>query len=106
MYGSPEEMIVGRWYVQVAAIWHWHLRVCIYITFFNIRLCLSIPLCFLLFFFNLVSKNLTEWSTIPACPSLMCSFNRGNVEGTNSSSFLSDVCVCIFYVCGVIGFVD
>ena len=24
-------------------------------------------------------------SMIPACPSLMCSFNRGNTEGTNSS---------------------
>ena len=33
LYGSPEEMIVGRWYVQLAAIWHWYLRLCIYITF-------------------------------------------------------------------------
>ena len=40
---------------------------------------------FFVFFFNLVSINWTEWSTIPACPSLMCSFNRGNIEGTNSS---------------------
>ena len=23
-------------------------------------------------------------STIPACPSLLCSFNRGNIEGTDS----------------------
>ena len=38
-----------------------------------------------IFFFNLILINLTEWSTIPACPSLMCSFNRGNIEGTNSS---------------------
>jgi len=36
----------------------------------------------------------------------MCSFNRGNIEGTNSSKFVSDVCVCMFYVCKVTGFVD
>ena len=30
----------------------------------------------------------TEWSTIPACPSLMCFFNRGDTEGTNSSKIL------------------
>ena len=26
-----------------------------------------------------------EWLMIPACPSLMCSFNRGAIEGANSS---------------------
>ena len=26
--------------------------------------------------------KVTEWSTIPAWPSLMCFFNRGNTEGT------------------------
>ena len=26
-------MIVGRWYAQLAAIWHWYLPLCIYITF-------------------------------------------------------------------------
>ena len=39
---------------------------------------------FFIFFFNLVSINETEWSTIPAMPSFMCSFNRGIIEGTNS----------------------
>ena len=39
---------------------------------------------------------------IPACPSLMCSFKRGDIEGTNSSKNLSDVCVCMFYVCEMI----
>ena len=38
-----------------------------------------------LMIFNLVSINKTEWSTIPACPSLMCCVNRGKTEGTNSS---------------------
>ena len=36
-------MIVGRWYVQLASIWHWYLPLCIYITFSNFILCLSIP---------------------------------------------------------------
>ena len=39
---------------------------------------------------------------IPPFPSLrlMCSFNRGNIEVTNSSK------IRVFYVCKVIGFVD
>ena len=45
-----------------------------------------------------------EWLTIPACPSLMCSFNRGNIEGTNYSKFVFDVCLCMFCACEVIGF--
>ena len=31
---------------------------------------------------------------MPACPSLMCSFNRGNIEGTNSSK----ICVWCLYM--------
>ena len=50
---------------------------------------------FKLFFF-LVWINPTEWSTIPACPSLMCSFNRGNTEGTNS---LEKMCLLFVYTC-------
>ena len=40
---------------------------------------------------------------MPACPSLMCSFNRGNIEGTNSSLFLKFyVGVGIFlFLCGL-----
>ena len=38
-------------------------------------------------------------STIPACPIIMCSFNRANIKKTNSSK------ICV-YVCKVIGFVD
>ena len=36
-----------------------------------------------------------EWSMIPACPSLMCFFNRGNTEGTNSSESLCLMCVYV-----------
>ena len=58
---------------------------------------------FFLFFFNTVSKSgidkSTEWSTIPACPSLMCFFNRGNTEGTNSSKLMCPMFVYVlFYV--------
>ena len=31
------------WCVQLAAIWHWYLPLCIYIIFFNFVLRLSIP---------------------------------------------------------------
>ena len=41
----------------------------------------------------------TEWSKIPACPSLMCFFafffKRGNTEGTNFSKML---CLTFVYV--------
>ena len=41
----------------------------------------------------------TEWSTIPACPNLMCFFNRGDTEGTNSSKILCPMFVYVlFYV--------
>ena len=53
---------------------------------------------FLIFFFNLVLINKTEWSTLPACSSLRCSFNRGNIEGTNSSN----LCLMCVYVCFVL----
>ena len=36
-----------------------------------------------------------EQSTILACPSLMCFFNRGTTKGTNSSKIL---CLMFLYV--------
>ena len=48
---------------------------------------------FFIFVFSLVSINYMEYLTIPAHPSLTCSFNRGNTEGTNSSKIC--VCMCI-----------
>ena len=44
---------------------------------------------------------------IPACPSLMCSFNRGNTEVTNSLKMCVG-CLCmyvLFYICVGVGFV-
>ena len=54
---------------------------------------------FFYFFLKSVIDKSTEWSTIPACPSLMCFFNRGDTEGTNSSNILCPMFVYVlFYV--------
>ena len=50
------------------------------------------------FFYTFLKSGIdksTEWSTIPACPSLMCFFNRGDTKGTNSSKIL---CPMFVYV--------
>ena len=50
------------------------------------------------FFYTFLKSGIdksTEWSTIPACPSLMCFFNRGDTEGTNSLKIL---CLMFLYV--------
>ena len=36
-----------------------------------------------------------EWSTIPACPSLMCFFNRGDTKGTNSLKIMCSIFVYV-----------
>ena len=66
------------------------------------------PLLFYIFF-NLISIHKMEWSTIPVCPSLVDSFNRGSVEfeRTNAAKiFFVSVGMYVFYVCVKIGFVD
>ena len=57
-------------------------------------LLLSIPFSYFLKKKYVVDKS-TEWSTIPACPSLMCFFNRGDTEGTNSSKILCSMFVYV-----------
>ena len=84
--------------MQHAAIWHWYLLLCIYTTFKKKLLLLSIPFSYLSFFKSGIDK-LTEWSMIPACPSLMCFFNRGNTEGTNSLKILCYMFVYVCYIC-------
>ena len=54
----------------------------------------SVHFFFILFLKSGIDKS-TEWSTIPACPSLMCFFNRGDTEGTNFSKIL---CLMFVYV--------
>ena len=57
--------------------------------------------CFCPFLFYTFLKSgidkLMEWSTIPACPSFMCFFNRGDTEGTNSSKILWSVFVYFLF---------
>ena len=61
-----------------------------FIDFF-LLLPLSIP-----FLKSGIDKS-TEWSTIPACPSLMCFFNRGDTEGINSSKMLCSMFVYVLF---------
>ena len=63
---------------------------CFGLLLFAIDFC---PFLFYTFFKAGIDKSM-EWSMVPACPSLMCFFNRGNTEGINSSKNLFDDCVC------------
>ena len=58
-------------------------------------LLLSIP--FLYFFQKSGIDKSTEWSTIPACPSLMCFFNRSDTERTNFSKILCPMFVYVLF---------
>ena len=54
---------------------------------------------FFLYFFKSGIDKSTEWSTIPACPSLMYFFNRGDTKGTNSLKILFPMfAYVLFYV--------
>ena len=49
--------------------------------------------------YNILEFFIASVHTIPACPSLMCFFNRGDTEGTNSSKILCPMFVYeSFYV--------
>ena len=48
-----EQLGDGKRYVQLAAIWHWCLQLCIYVTFFKFYIASAHS--FFIFFFNLVS---------------------------------------------------
>ena len=67
----------GRWYVQLAAIWHQYFSITQLYNFCLFLIVVSVHSFFCLFFFNI---NKLEWSMIPACPSLTCSFNRCNID--------------------------
>ena len=67
-------------------------------SFFFYCIC---PFLFCTFFKSGIDKS-TEWSTIPACPSLMCFFNRGGTEGTNSSKILCLMFVGVLFLGGFV----
>ena len=52
---------------------------------------------FYTFFFKSGIDKSTEWSTIPACPSFICFFNRGDTEGTNSPKILCPMFVYVLF---------
>ena len=57
-------------------------------------LLLSIP------FYTLLKSGIdksAEWSTIQACSNLMCFFNGGDTEGTNSSKNLCSMVVYVLF---------
>ena len=92
-------MIGGRRPMQLAALWHWYLPLCIYLTFSNFY-------CFCPFLFPPVIcidklDGLVD-DTMVACPSLICIYNKDELF----QNFECDVCVCMFYVRVRIGFVD
>ena len=78
--------------MQHAAIWHWYLLLCIYVILFLLIFIASVHF-FLILFFKSGIDTSTEWSTIPACPRLMCFFNRGITKETNSLKIL-----CLMFV--------
>ena len=60
----------------------------------SVSVCLSLCLCLFLYLKkNYIDKS-TEWFTIPACPSLMCFFNRAIPKGHSSKKF----CLMFVYV--------
>ena len=89
------------WSVVCAACCHMTLVFAVMhlynISFFN---CFC-PFPFLYFKKKSSIDKSTEWSTIPACPSLMCFFNRGYTEGTNSSKILCPLFVYVLFYVGL-----
>ena len=66
---------------------------------YNIKKNIASVHSFLILFLKSGIDKSTEWLTIPACPSLMCFFHRGDTEGTNSSKILCPMFVYVlFYV--------
>ena len=90
MVGGMCSMLPCNRMALVFAVMHLYFCVCVCYCF--------CPFLFLYVFKSGIDKS-TEWSTIPACPSVMSFFNRGNTEGTNSSKVL---CLMFVYVCFVL----
>ena len=93
---SSEEKLVGRWYVQHAAMWHWYLLLCIYMIFFIASVD---SFSMYTFFLNLVLINRRNGPRYQCVLALCAFFNRGNAKGTNSSKILCSMFLYVlFYV--------
>ena len=67
-------------------------------------LCLFIPfLYFSLTWYRYIRRNGRQYQHVLALCDLLTAVI---LKGLTLQKFVSDVCVCMFYVCGVIGFVD
>ena len=86
LYGSCWQLGDDSWQVVCAACCHMALVFAIMHLYNILNFYIVSVHSFFIFFFNPVLINQTEWLMIPACPSLMCSFNRGNI---------ASVCVCM-----------
>ena len=86
-------MIVGRWYVQLAAIWHWYLPLSIYIRFVNFILCLFY-FYFCLTWYRSIRRNGRRYQHVLA----LCALLTGVIlKGLTLRKFVSDVCVCFVF---------
>ena len=87
------------WSVVCAACCHMTLVFAVMHLYNILRICYCFcPFLFYTFLKSGIDKS-TEWSMIPACPSLMSFFNRDDTEGTNSSKILCPMFVYVlFYV--------
>ena len=84
----------------VFAVMHLH-------TTFNFHSFCKFLLLFFFFKFKPGIHKSTEWSTIPACPSLVCFFDRGDTGGTVSLNILCPMFVYVlFHICLEANFVD
>ena len=73
--------------------------ICCYAFLFLKKLFIASVHSFFILFLKSGIDKLAEWSTIPLCPSLMCFFNRGDTEGTDSSKIVCPMFVYVlFYV--------
>ena len=73
--------------------------ICCYVFIFFFFVVIASVHSFFIYFLKSSIDKSTEWSTIPARPSLMCFFNRGDTEGTNSSKILCSMFLYVlFYV--------
>ena len=77
-----EQLGGGRWYVQFVFAFM-HLWFFVSLFFVSVHY---------FFIFSLISIHKMEWSTIPACPSLVCSFNRGSVDFERTNALK----ICLF----------
>ena len=97
-------MMVGRWCVQLAAMWHWYLPLCIYKKKKKKKKKSIVSVhSFFIFFLHLVYRYIRRNGRRYQHVLASCALLTGVIlKGLTLRKFVSDVCVCMFYVCEVI----